>query len=114
MKIDCSLTENYLKELIRAKKDSWTSTKVIKMCTLQIVCEPNDAIKLLQKWSDAHQQKTYLEDLLEKFPKIKLNDYGLPTICPWLLGYQKEVCPKGYCNTDNSRKCWNQIMEEEK
>ena len=114
MKIDCSLTENYLKELGRARKDSWTSMKLINMCTLNDGSEPKEAIRMLQLWSNDHPQKTYLEDLLEKYPNTKVNGFGRPdNICPDDLGYNGIEDPEK-CQALTCQKCWNQIMEETK
>ncbi|MBC3889481.1 hypothetical protein GH810_14290 [Acetobacterium paludosum] len=110
MKIDCSITENYLKENGRRYKNTDVRMRLAQFTSKDNI---NSSISDLQGWSDAHPRKTYLEDLLEKYPSIKLSDYGVPKFCPSVLGYQKEVCPFGRCNAEVSTKCWNQIMEDE-
>ena len=51
------------------------------------------------------KSKTYLDDLLEKYPDAKLLDNGVPYTCANNLGYVAE-CGSG------CKACWNQEMEE--
>lgn len=69
------------------------------------------AVQIVQRWSDEHPQKTYLSELLKYFPKVELNNKGLPKwICPHELGLNEiEDCG----GTDNyCAECWNQPIEE--
>ncbi|MBK5243708.1 MAG: hypothetical protein JJE18_01555 [Eubacteriaceae bacterium] len=98
MKIDCRFTENYLKEAQRqslALGYTGHSKKYLET-----------AISEVQQWSDDHPQKTYLEDLLEKYPNYMLNEKNIPVGCFKSFGYETKKCPKD-CSI-----CWNQIMEE--
>ena len=102
MKIDCSITENYLKERYRMEK-SLIGRELNEGYTV------SRDIESMQAWSDAHPQKTYLEDLLEKYPKIKVNKNGYPGICAKSLGYTN------YCDVSTMcRDCQKQIMEDKK
>lgn len=119
MRVDCSITENFIKERIR-------------ICTTQVNCSdcllkfPNGVcyshgtipdiaktIKTVQKWSDEHQQMTNLDYLLEHFPNTKLDEEGIPDeICPDSIGLPLAdgmVC-KG--NAVDCKKCWSGLYEE--
>ena len=65
----------------------------------------NDA----ERWAEEHLQKTRLQDLLEKYPSVKLNRSGYPTFCCQALGYCVE-CLHG-CN--ECKACWNMPVEDE-
>lgn len=85
-KIDCSITENYLKEKARMTKPGYGDSCNIdcRNCPLSdynnlanIGCSkfekfyPKEAISIIQKWSDEHplfKPKTMLEDFLKKVP----------------------------------------------
>ena len=55
--------------------------------------------------------KTYLEDLLEKYPNFqKLDGREIPIICPNRIGLRNTPnCGDGL---HNCGECWNQLMEE--
>ena len=76
------------------------------------VIYPEQAIEIIEKWSQEHPRKTMLQDFLEKYPKAKLFNDGTPyRICPEDLGYCDEVddC-KPY--TRDCVACWNRPLEE--
>lgn len=123
--IDCSKTENYFAEKQRMTKQQ--KDGVCKLdcsdCPLSssnngtgISCShfetgyPEEAIAIMQKWSDEHPQKTYLSELLEHFPNVPLTTTEIPEdICPFHLGFMS----KDDCRNDrNCIKCWNQPIEE--
>ena len=62
----------------------------------------------VERWAEEHPQKTRLQDLLEKYPSVKLNRSGYPTFCCQALGYCVE-CLHG-CN--ECKACWNMPVEE--
>ena len=65
----------------------------------------------LQKWSDEHQVKTRLDDLLEKYPKLPLRDDGLLDFLPSRLGYCED-CRNCRCFENiSSGVCWNEPLE---
>lgn len=122
--IDCSKTENYFAEKQRMTKQQ--KDGVCKLdcsdCPLSssnngtgISCSyfetgyPEEAIAIMQKWSDEHPQKTYLSELLEHFPNVPLTTTEIPEdICPFHLGFMS----KDDCRNDrNCIKCWNQPIK---
>lgn len=122
--IDCSKTENYF-----AEKQRMTKPQKNGMCKLDcedcplsfmnngtnIECPyfetlyPQEAIKIVQKWSDEHPQKTYLSEFLNHYPNVKFRNDGTPSyLCPYQLG----LMSKDDCRKDNDCvKCWNQPIE---
>lgn len=124
--IDCSKTKNYLSEQARMTKSSDVGVCRIScnhcplsrfnndeemLCTELELTHPEKAIEIVQKWSDEHLQKTYLTELLEKYPNVLLNDDGTPEgICPHQLGLKSSIvdCKKSY----DCVKCWSQIIED--
>ena len=107
--IDCSKTENSFAEKRRMVKLQKRGVCRVKCeeCPLGsidngecIVCSdfetlyPEKAIEAVQRWSDEHPQKTYLTDLLEKYPNIPLDNNGKPSyVCPHDLGLMSvEIC----------------------
>lgn len=123
--IDCSKTENYFAEKKRMIKRAGIGVCRIKCedCPLgitnngmDVLCSefetlyPEKAIANVQKWSNAHPQKTYLSELLKIFPNIPLSDDGTPkSLCPFELG----VTMTEKCNNE-CVECWNRIMEDGK
>lgn len=123
--IDCSITENYF-----AERRRMTMTAKYGICKLDcsdcplsisnngtgISCShfetgyPEEAIAIMQKWSDEHPPKTYLSEFLKNYPNAPLGDGGTPTgICPYELG----LMGVDDCRKDgNCVKCWNQPIEE--
>ncbi len=98
--IDCSKTKNYLSEQARMTKSSDVGVCRIScnhcplsrfnndeemLCTELELTHPEKAIEIVQKWSDEHLQKTYLTELLEKYPNAEL-DHGVPKVCLKKLG----------------------------
>lgn len=66
---------------------------------------PEEAVKILEEWIEKHPRKTILQDFLEKYPDAKLNENGVPSICPNALGYNvSSVCMAGY---KPCYDCWN-------
>lgn len=125
MKIDCSKTENYFAEkqrMVKRTKNGVCKTKCsdCPLCSdnngtsgdLSCGClethYPEKAIKIVQKWSDAHPPKTYLTELLKIFPNTPLNDDGTPKgICLHELG----ATSLDNCEVDNACvKCWKQPL----
>lgn len=124
--IDCAKTENYFAEKQRMTKSVVNGVCHIRCtdCPLsrfnnneKIICSELElfhsetAVQIVQRWSDEHPQKTYLSELLKYFPKVELNNKGLPKwICPHHLGLNEiEDCG----GTDNyCAECWNQPIED--
>lgn len=96
--IDCAKTENYFAEKQRMTKRHRLNGVSYGMCELNctdcplslsnngvgVPCTdfemlyPKQAIASVQKWSDEHPQKTYLTELLEKYPNALIGDDGTP------------------------------------
>lgn len=123
--IDCNITKNYFNEKLRMTKRTRkglckidcsvcplcsenNGTSGLVSCTTLEMLHPEKAIEIVQRWSDAHPQRTYLSELLKAFPNAQLNDSGTPKgMCPHELGLKDIDCGK----TDNACvKCWNQTI----
>jgi len=105
MRIDCNITENYLKEGLRAyKQDGQTIGNINSDATPESI---KKSVEMVQKWSDRYPPKTYLEDLLEKYPNTELNIRGVPKFCPNLIGL--EDIAKSNC-IERCVECWNQFI----
>ena len=121
--IDCSKTKNYLSEQARMTKSSDVGVCRIScnhcplsrfnndeemLCTELELTHPEKAIEIVQKWSDEHLQKTYLTELLEKYPNAEL-DHGEPKVCLKKLGVVSGCAKtkKGDLYISCYR-CWNQ------
>lgn len=122
--IDCSKTENYFAEKQRMTKKhklnhggyacklncadcplSHLNNCSTMLCSDFETLYPEKAIKIVQKWSDEHPQKTYLSEFLKKYPNVSLEDDGTPNFCPYRLGLMSiDDCR----NDGNCVKCWNQ------
>mgnify|MGYP000994166197 CR=1 FL=1 len=124
--IDCTKTENYFTEKSRMTKrqKGGVCTLDCKQCPLysknngtskNLWCGaleidyPEKAVEIVQKWSDEHQQRTYLSQLLENYPDASLDENGTPkNMCPSMLGLKDlEDCSRRSCV-----ECWNQPVED--
>lgn len=68
-------------------------------------------LEYVQAWSDAHPQKTYLQDFIEKFPNCVKDEKGCPVSC------RKFIYPlmsRGNCAGWNCSECWNEVMEDKR
>lgn len=115
--IDCNITKNYLKEKKRmCENNSCSTCPLTKSFPKGTVCIHTEytnldkAIKIVQKWSNEHPQKTFLTDFLEKYPNVPLAKNGFPSICPYELVYTKE--PYAGCGTRTCKQCWNRPIED--
>ena len=125
--IDCNITKNYFNEKQRMTKKRKLYAGIYKCeldcsdCPLsslnndatdrmtcgefETLC-PEQAIEVVQRWSDAHPQRTYLSEFLKNYPNAPLDDDGSPKgVCPHTLG----LADIDDCD-DNCIKCWNQPM----
>lgn len=120
-KINCSITENFLRELGKVTNNCTKSCTdcVIFSCKLAhphdtcvtiLTAYPQEVIPLIQNWSDAHPVKCRLDDLLEKFPDFKTVN-GYPTYFPVTFGYCKNCknCPN--LRNSSHETCWNEPLE---
>nr|WP_295182638.1 hypothetical protein [Ruminococcus sp.] len=135
--IDCSKTENYFAEKRRMTKRAKNGLCKLgcsncplcsinnnkgQSCTAFEMLNPEKAIEIVQRWSNANPQRTYLTDLLEKYPNIPLDNNGKPSyVCPHDLGLMSaENCKLGLMSVEDCKKdsnkcveCWNQPMPAE-
>ena len=68
--------------------------------------KPEEAVKIVEEWAKAHQQKTRKQDFFEKYPNALRNSNGYPRTCCEYLGYCKG-CIVGKCHN-----CWDEPVEE--
>ena len=125
--IDCSKTKDYFSEKRRMIRKHGYVCKLncVADCPLNwskngkdVSCEtleksyPEQAISIVQKWSDENPQKTFLTELLKIFPNTLLADNGMPKhLCPYHLGLMnRDDCRKYH----DCAKCWNQPLPEKR
>ena len=120
--------ENYLSERLRMTKRSkgigcdikcsecplsYTNNGASEFvsCTTFEMHYPQQAISIVQRWSNAHPQRTYLSEFLEHYPNAQLRIDGIPKgVCPYALGLiNRDDCQK---KDHNCVKCWNQPIED--
>lgn len=107
----------YLKEKARMTKnccipcDKCYLSKTLNgyhvICQVLERLHTEEAISIVEAWSKEHPMKTYLSDLLEKYPKTGFYINGIPKVCAKNLGYRKD-CP----DERDCISCWNTTMEE--
>lgn len=124
--MDCNKTTNFLAELQRLcdSRDRCIANAANKeQCPMFGFCEDaltrigiEDATKLIetiQKWSDEHQKKTYVQDFFEKFPDAQSYSDGSPVICRKII-YGEIRPPFENCYyTGACYRCWNEPMNDE-
>lgn len=120
--MDCSKTEVFLAEWERMCDSTFLNNCTLCQlygrkgdgCSIYVRQYPEEAIKIVQEWSDLHPVKTRLSVLKEHFPNYRRDDNGEPgepEICAEdLFGIN---CPypvpgKGVC-----MKCWNTPIEDD-
>lgn len=122
MKIDCSKTENFLREWKRMCEmyGSWCGACIFNKgafsCRENVLSDSKRTLELIQIWSDEHPTRTILDELLEHYPKFTLSERNaLPiggdnyVICPSVFGYKNlPDCRE----SNNCVKCWNQPVPE--
>ena len=122
-KIDCTVTENFLRELGRATNNCTNScldciilnfklTHPDETCLAVLANNSEEIISLVQEWSDAHPRKTRLDDLKEKYPDFLINTNGYPNLYPRIFGHcdNCQSC-RLYDREDRSKACWNEPVE---
>lgn len=120
MKIDCNITQNFMREFARMCKympncrrcDMNLAGEYGSVCyedcmsTLQCERYMPDIQEIVQNWSDNHHQKTYLEDFKEKYPNAPISPGTMP--CPSNFGWINmcDINIKTDCED-----CWNQTIQ---
>jgi len=121
MKIDCTITQNFMKEFARMCKYMPDCGKCdmnligeygsvcYEDCMSILQCERYmpDIQKIVQDWSNEHPQLTCLEVLLKQYPNVPLWDDVIPRFCPGMLGMNNAVA----CNYTTCLECWNQPIQ---
>ena len=129
---DCSKTEVFLAEWERMCenaplcKDCDMQNNVVRarctskaLCLLAVLSHKEEAIKIVQQWSDEHPApppKTYADDYFEKFPKAARTKCGTPFTCREnTYGTKCKVSDnEGFngLNGDRCVECWNEPYKE--
>ena len=109
---DCSKTEEFFKELKRMC-DKFNSTCV--GCKIYDICfdtgcysfiknDTQEAIEIVQKWSDQNPIKTRQSEFLKMFPEAKLDDYDILILKPCMIDV---TCQRnGICCADCREEYW--------
>lgn len=78
-------------------------------------CDPletasiNLLVQIVEQWSQAHPQKTIMQDFFEKFPNALKDSFGNPEVCPQALGYGDFCCDD---TKNNCTVCWSRPLED--
>lgn len=109
----------FLKEKVRmceSYKDSCAGCDLYKFfqesnihCTELLECCPEESVNLVEQWSQAHPQKTMMQDFFEKFPNALKDSFGNPVVCTQALGYGDFCCDD---TKNNCTVCWSRPLEE--
>lgn len=108
--MDCNKTIDYLAELERM----CDAQEKCERCPLDDCCSgdalwvksPKQAIEIVQKWSDEHPPKTYMQDFFEKFPNALRMGDNTPKACRKII-YGGDICGEYSCCAE----CWSEPME---
>lgn len=65
------------------------------------------ANKAILKWCEEHRAKTYTQDFLEKFPKARTDNNGIPIICRNNIYFGMACTEK---NIECCSECWEQFI----
>lgn len=124
--MDCNKTTNFLAELQRLcdSRDRCIANAANKeQCPMFEFCEDaltrigiEDATKLIetiQKWSDEHPKKTYVQDFFKKFPKAQSKSDGTPFVCKKRIYGGTHPTFENCDYTGACKNCWNEPMNDE-
>lgn len=123
--MDCNKTISFLAELNRlctlrtrcvADEANEEQCPLLGRCenALTKICieDATKLVEIVQKWSDEHPKKTYVQDFFEKFPDAQSYSDGSPVICRKII-YGRIRPPFENCSYIGAcYKCWNEPMEE--
>lgn len=80
------------------------------------VCDVDEAVTIVEQWAKEHpekKRKTYLEDFMQKFPKVKVFvDGKIAWFCRMEIYDGITGCCKGR-GRGECITCWNEEMEDE-
>lgn len=88
--------------------------KNLKMhCSTYIKKYPEQAVAIVEEWSEEHPQETRLSQFLKYYPNAPLDMYGIPRACVKDLGI---VEYEYLCSDDctDCPDCWNTPIKEER
>lgn len=124
--MDCNKTTNFLAELQRlcdSRDRCMANAANREQCPMFGFCEDaltrigiKDATKLIeaiQKWSDEHPKKPYVQDFFEKFPDAQSNPDGTPFVCRKRIYGGIHSTLENCDYTGACYKCWNEPMNDE-
>ena len=68
-------------------------------CEYYLTVNPEQYVKIVEKWSSEHPVKTRQSEFLKIFPNAKLDDNGTISICPLYIEprIQNELCSATSC-----------------
>lgn len=81
------------------------------LCAEYCIEYPEKVVSIIERYKNEHS-KTLEQDFFEKFPNAPKTPFGLPTVCPYQVGYEKPkeaICVKEFCKRE---ECWNRLLEE--
>lgn len=118
---NCKVTKSFFKELLRMTagcdmscEQCAVDTKAeffgCKSCAEYLMSYPEDAIEMVQKWSDENPPKTRMDDFFEKHPNADINSLGSPVACCKSLGYI-DACPVINASSKSCSDCWMTPIE---
>lgn len=70
---------------------------------------PEQAVAIVEKWSEEHPRETRLTQFLKHYPNAPMDDDGTPKVCVNELGFTRD----DGCTALNCINCWNTPIEEE-
>lgn len=77
---------------------------VVDECFRWILDNPERAVQIVEQWSAAHPRKTRQSEFLEQFPKAKLDNCNVVSICPKMI-YGDSVCLKLMSDGSSTTLC---------
>ena len=123
--MDCNKTINFLHEFKRlcdSREECVVNVADEENCPMFGVCSVTHsklcaetikkAIEIVQKWSNEHPKKTYMQDFFEKFPKAQLDSDGTPFACRKKLYGGVRPNDKRCDRREACKDCWNEPIEE--
>lgn len=76
-------------------------------CQEYTLKHPEKAVEIIEAWAKEHPEKTYRQDVLEKFPNSYFKANNVPSVCRrYLYGIDTKPKCDGKCYD-----CWNEPME---
>ena len=123
--MDCSKTIDFFAEAKRLCDSRATCDNTahneqcsfFKHCELRLTAfgteKIEEAVEILQKWSNEHPKKTYAQDFFEKFPKAQACSDGSPFVCRKRIYGGIHSTLENCDYTGACYRCWNEPMNDE-